>query len=193
MKDSKLYKNINNKRREGRNSKWFTKFLLSIIIILVSLIVTNFSESIRNTFKEKVLEENINFNKINKMYKKYIGNINNNDETIKVVSNYNDLNNVEKEKKEDGSYEIFVGKSYPVTFLESGIVVFIGDKNNYNDMVIVQGNDGVDIWYSQVVMNNYSLYDYVSKGEILGETNKDTLILNIVKDGKSLEYEKYFA
>ena len=35
------------------------------------------------------------------------------------------------------------------------------------------------------------LYDYVEKGELLGETNNNTLFLTFQKNGEYLDYKKY--
>lgn len=195
MKESKYYrKKI--KKDDDKNYIWITKLLLSIIICLVCLIITNFNVELRNNFKKNFLEESINFVGFNKFYKKYIGSENivnkdKDDTEVVVVNNEIEFNNLDRIEV-DGSYKIKVGDYYPVSFLESGLIVYIGDKDNYKNTVIIQGNDGVDIWYTNVKLNDYSLYDYVKKGDILGESLSDEIIVTIMKDGKKLNYEDYF-
>ncbi len=46
---------------------------------------------------------------------------------------------------------------------ESGIVVYIGEKENYKQTVIVQQMNGVDVWYGNIKQANVKLYDYVEK------------------------------
>jgi len=197
MKDSKYYKKKlqQNKKNKIGNTSWLSKVLISIIIILLSLILTNFNKDIKEFYTKNILEYNLSFNQINKIYEKYIGNINK--EKVKTSdTNYvsNEITDIKllPKTEEDGSYKIDVGLDFPVTFQESGIIVFIGDKESLKNTVIVQGNDGVDIWYSNIIHNDYSLYDYVKKGDILGTTNTDNLILTITKDGKKLTYDEYF-
>ena len=50
MKDSKYYRRMLIKNN-GNDKKWLTKMLLSIIVVLVSLIITNFDKDVRSEFK----------------------------------------------------------------------------------------------------------------------------------------------
>lgn len=194
MKDSKYYKKMCLKKnnKELCNNVWISKLLISIIIVLSSLIVTNFNSDIKDLFKENVLESNISFSKLNKLYQKYIGEFIKSDSgEVLVANNDNELNNQDI-KEEDGSYIIEVDKDYPINFMASGIIVYIGEKDDLGNTVIVQGNDGVDLWYSNIFVSDYSLYDYVKKGDILGSTNSEYLKLTIMKDGTKLSYDEYF-
>ena len=67
-----------------------------------------------------------------------------------------------------------------------------GTKDGLSNTVIVQGNDGVDIWYSGVSLNEYGLYDYVSEGDVLGGSILEYGFVSIVKDGEKITYEEYF-
>ncbi len=188
MKESKYYKKIQERNRcFNSDKKWVSKLLLSIIIVLLCLIVTNFSNDLRTDFIREVLDKNINFSYFNKLYKKYIGG--NEVEEDMVVANYLDDTNYEEI---DGSYYFSSNTSSFVEVKKSGIIVYVGDKDNLGNTVIIQGNDGVDIWYSNIELSDYSLYDYVSSGEILGSLVNDKYILTIVKDGEKLKYEEYF-
>ena len=75
--------------------------------------------------------------------------------------------------------------------IESGIVVFIGEKENYGNTIIIQGVDGVDIWYGNTDNTNVKLYDYVEKGSMIAMTKTEDLYLVFQKDGKFLDYKKY--
>lgn len=185
MKDSKYYKKMLN-RSNQKDRGWLNKLLLSIIVMLLCLIVTNFDSDIRESFTKNVLEENINFGYFNKLYKKFVGG-NVKDETL-IVSNTNLINYEEV----DDSYKISISKEEGISNYSSGIIVYNGIKDNLGSTVIVQGNDGVDIWYSNMSLNGYSLYDYVSKGEILGNSLSDYYMITIVKDGEKIKYEEYF-
>ena len=74
--------------------------------------------------------------------------------------------------------------------IENGIVVFIGKKDNYGDTIIIEGTDGIDIWYSNV-KSSLKLYDYVEKGSLVGEALSNDIYLVYKKDGKVLNYEDY--
>ena len=195
MKDSKFYNKIYGKKKEVSNKIWLSKLLLSIIFILISLIVTNLDSDLKDKYVSNVLEHNISFSSINKFYNKYFGSVIKDKEDDvsgdEVLTFNEELAMLDKEGVND-SYKINVGFEYVVSFLKSGIIVYVGEKDNLGNTVIVQGNDGVDIWYSNVIMNEYSLYDYVKEGDILGITKDEYLYLTIKKDGNSISYDEYF-
>ena len=80
-----------------------------------------------------------------------------------------------------------------INSLQSGIVVYCGEKDDYGNTVIIQGVDGVDIWYGNLTNVSVKLYDYVEKDKLIGETNSDLLYLVIKKDNNFLKYEDYQA
>jgi hypothetical protein len=161
--------------------------LLSIIVVLVSLIITNFDKDIRSEFKRIVLEENINFGKFKKIYNEFVGGKEKEDTLVVSLTNLIDY------EKIDNSYRVKVTSDDAIEFMASGFIVYVGNKDDLGNTVIVQGNDGIDIWYSNVSLNNYSLYDYVRKGEILGSSLSDYYLFTIIKDGKKIKYEEYFG
>ena len=180
MKESKYYK-----RKYGNkfNYNWLSKLLLSIIILLISLIVCNFDTDLRDSFSKNVLEDNINFSFFNKYYKKFMS---------KEDSDTMEVGNVslnEEREYVDGTYKIKYGVDAPIYVLAPGIIVFDGTKDGLSNTVIVQGNDGVDIWYSGVSLNEYGLYDYVSEGDVLGGSILEYGFVSIVKDGKLKKIE----
>ena len=82
-----------------------------------------------------------------------------------------------------------MGSNYAVPVLESGIVVYKGEKDNYGNTIIVQQINGIDMWYGNIIDSNVKLYDYVTKGSILGNCN-DYLYVVFKKDGNVLPYEE---
>ena len=78
-----------------------------------------------------------------------------------------------------------------VPTIESGIVVFIGEKEKIGKTIIIEQVNGIDTFYSNINFNNLKLYDYVEKGELLGEVKNNELYLTFQKDGKYLDYKKY--
>ena len=99
---------------------------------------------------------------------------------------------VYSEKKEylDG-LELIVTDEYLVPALDNGLVLFIGEKEGYGNVVIIENGDGIDIWYGNI-NSNVKLYDYVSKGELIGSTNGDKLYVVYEKNGIILNYEDHF-
>lgn len=190
MKDSKYYKKYF-KGKENSNKSWLSKILICVIILLLCLIVTNFNKDFKDKFVNKVLEDNLDFTKISKVYDKFVGENKEKDREA-LVSSTGSIMDMEKEEY-NGSYKVKVDLEYPIHLINSGIIVYIGDKDEYKSTVIVQGNDGVDIWYSNIIISDYSLYDYVKKDEIIGTSNSDEIIITMMRDGKKLSYEEYFG
>lgn len=191
MKDSKYYKKKLKKqgKDDERLSILFSKLLLAVIFVLGSLVLTNFSSSLKDKYVKEVLEKNIDISYINKFYNKYIGRGKKEEEEVLVAN----LDSSKEYEKVGESVKFTMEAEEPITTLEGGIIVFIGDKDDLGNTVIVQGNDGVDIWYSNILMTDYSLYDYVSKGDKLGVSMSDNYLVTIKKDDKTLEYEEYIS
>jgi len=188
-------KNKRNKKIINKNSsKKITKFLITIILTLTTLILLKNNTKLKTLFYEKVLTKNFNFATINKVFKDKFGSPIPFSETIiqkDVTPVFNEkLEYTEKSKYLDG-VKLTVSKNYLVPTLESGMVVFIGEKENYGNTVIISGIDGIDVWYSNINASSLKLYDYVEKGSFVGEA-KDTIIYLVYKkDGKVLNYEDY--
>ncbi len=79
---------------------------------------------------------------------------------------------------------------YEVPILQTGLVIFIGEKEGYGNVVIVEQLDGVDCWYGNLSSWNVKLYDYVEEGTPLGVVNKE-LYLVYKKEGEMISYEDY--
>ena len=181
---------MKNKKAENIGTIFFIKLLISIVLTLVILILIKSSSNFKNNFYNKVFGNNISFTYIKDVYSKYIGDFDIFDNVVKTQTVFNEeLTYTSKEKYLDG-VKLNVGSNYLVPINESGIVVFIGEKEGYKNIVIIQRIDGVDEWYGNIENVNVKLYDYVKKNDLLGECNKD-LYLVYKKDGNVLDYEKY--
>ena len=93
--------------------------------------------------------------------------------------------NVNEYEEVDGRYKFKQDAESPAISLTPGIIVFYGTKEELGNTVIVQGNDGVDIWYSGVTLSSFSIYDYVSKG------NKILAIVDLSKNRKVSQVSAY--
>ena len=87
--------------------------------------------------------------------------------------------------------KLVVSKNTLVNNITSGVVVFSGEKDNYGNTVIIQGIDGVDIWYGNLENVSVSLYDYIEANTVIGETKDEYLYLVIKKDNEYIKYENY--
>ena len=180
------------KKKDNNKSINLTKFLLVIILTLITLIAIKKDIKFKELFYKYIYEDSINFAKINEYYEKIFGSyIPFEDTTNKVTPVFNEkLTYISSNKYLDG-VKLTVEKNYLVPVLQSGLVVYIGEKEGYGNTVFVQGIDGIDIWYGNVNNISISLYDYIDKKSLLGTTKDDVLYLVYKKDGEILNYEEY--
>ena len=87
--------------------------------------------------------------------------------------------------------QLEVASNYLVPNLESGMVIFVGEKENLGKTVIIEQVNGVEVWYSNLSSININIYDYVEKGSLIGEVSDQKLYLTFKKDGQILNYEDY--
>ena len=169
---------------------FFLKLLISIVIMLVILILIKANSGFKNAFYKKVYSDNISFTYIKKLYNKYIGDTDILDKVVKTETVFSEQLIYESEEKYLDGVKLIVGKNYLVPISESGIVVFIGEKDDYKNTVIIQRIDGIDQWYGNIENVNVKLYDYVKKGSLIGEAS-NYLYLVYKKNGNALNYEDY--
>ena len=168
---------------------YIAKTLITVIITLIVLILIKSSSSFKNNFYKQVYDTNFSFTKISNLYNKYFGKI---VEIPKDPSEpvFNEKLSYNKQKAYYDGVSLSVGKNYLVPIQESGLVVFIGEKEHYGNVVIIQQINGIDMWYGNINHTDVNLYDYVSKGTPLGECD-DQLYLLFKQNGEVLNYEKY--
>lgn len=182
----------NKTKTKKQPTKYLTKFLCTIIITLICLIGAKKSTNFKEMLHKNVYEKNFSFATINNLYEKYFGS------TLPLEQMFSTKTEpvfsetftfTKKEEYLDGM-KFTVTNKYLMPNIESGMVVFIGEKEGYGNTIIIQQVDGVDIWYSNVE-SNVKLYDYIEKGDVLGEVNGDYLYMVIKKDGINIKYEEY--
>ncbi len=171
-------------------SRLFTKILLSVIFVLISTIYMKLDPANLEYFKKQFFESNFTFTKINNWYHDMFGSILPSVTEPKSSMVHSNKETLEKQSYLDG-YKVSSSKGIPISTLQSGILVFMGEKEGYGNTFIVQGVDGVDIWYGGLKDTNLKLYDYIDQNTILGNTTEDFYCLVFQKDGKALSYEEY--
>lgn len=185
--------NKKNSKTKNKIFKYISKTLILVCLTLITLIVLKTNPKLQKSFYQYVFEDNITFAKINKWYESKFGSSIPFKDLIK--DNTKQVFNEKLEYKEANKYEdgvkLTVDNNYLIPILESGLVVFIGDKDNYKNTVIIQQVNGIDVWYSNVTNTNLKLYDYVEKGSLIGETINNELVLIFKKDGKVIDYQDY--
>ena len=166
-----------------------TRVLLSIILIISILILTKFNDHNKELINKYLFQDSLKFTKVNKWYQDKFGNLipdTNNNELVFS----SDLSKNKYTNYQDG-VQIEYPKNSPVSTLYGGIIIFIGEKDNYGNVVIIQGNDGIDYTYGNITNININLYDYIEKDTIIGEAKDDYIYLVLEKDGKYLKYDEY--
>ena len=172
---------------------YVNKILFTAVLVVITLITLKSNEKIRLEFYKKVYDQNISFITINKLYQKYFGSplpFQNwfKDKTQTVFNEK--LKYQEISLYKDGA-KLIVDTSYLVPTLETGMVVFMGEKEDYGNTIIVEQTDGVCTWYGNIKNTSLKLYDYIEKGSLIGEVNTNELYLVFKKEGKNISYVDY--
>lgn len=172
-------------------SNFLNRFLITCLITIISLIMFKKDVSFKRYFSDNILSNNFNFASINSLYTKYFGG------TLPFKNLIPDIQPVFNEKLSysgvsdylDG-VSLSVSDDYLVPSISDGLVVFIGEKEGYGNTVIIEGTDGIDVWYSNMSSISLSMYEYVGGGSFIGNCSNN-LYLVFKKDGNVLDYKKY--
>ena len=195
--DLEIQKYLNQKKVKEKPKKknifvsLINKILICFILVIASLILMKSNKDFKNYLEKNVYTDNFSFAYINNLYNKYFGSVIPSYKTEDVTPVFNEkleYNNVNKYL--DG-FKLDVKSNYLVPIIEAGIVVFSGEIENYGKVVIIEGIDGVDIWYGNIKNPNIKLYDYVTKGDYLGEVENNTLYLVFEKNKEYLDFNEY--
>lgn len=170
--------------------KWLSKLFITVILFLICLILIKSDHKFKSEFYVKVYEDNFNFAYINTLYQKYFGSSFPLDIFNKTEKVFSEKLVYENSTKYLDGVSLEITDKYLVPSLNTGLVIFVGEKENYGKTVIVGGSDGIDIWYSNMELINVKLYDYISSGTLIGEASKN-LYLVFKKDGEVLDYNEY--
>lgn len=169
-----------------------SRTLITVILVLISIIFVNGSDKNLNAYKEKILNKTFLFAPFKDWYQKNFGEVIplklETEKTETVFDNELIYSNIEPY---ENGFSLAVEQNALINNITSGIVAYIGEKENYGNTLIVQGIDGVDIWYGNITNTDLTLYDYVEKNTILGEAKTENIYLVLNKDGEYLNYEEY--
>ena len=172
MKKKNKIKIINEEKIIKYLRSLILRTLTVIIIFLIIAIISKCNKEYKDLIVTNLYEKNISFTKIKNIYNQYLGGIIPLD---KVTNNITPVFNETLEYTNESIYydgvKLEVATSYLVPVLEDGLVVFIGEKENYGNVIIIQGIDGIDIWYGNMANTSVKLYDYVEKGSLLENQN----------------------
>ena len=197
MVESKFYQKKKQKNESSKIKKYINQYiikvLITVVVLLILLIGFKWTQNFKQQFNKAVYHTNFSFSQVKEFYQKHFGEdlISKNIEKEALV--FEEKLTYSKESLYQDGVALSVKENYMIPSLESGIVVFIGKKDQYNQTIIVQGMNGVDVWYGNLESENVKLYDYVEKGSLIGQTKDNTLYLAFQKEGKFVNYKDYLS
>ena len=173
---------------------FFIKLFLCCILFLIMAILCKGNYISKDYIYEIIYKDNFNFSNFNKFYNNYFGGIfpiefisDNISEVFHEELNYNQLDIYEEGVVLDVNFQ------YLVPSLEDGIVLYVGEKDKYNHVVIIQNKDGVDFWYGNFCNIDVKLYDMVNSGTYLGEVCDNKLYLVFSRGNDFLKYDNFLS
>lgn len=183
----------NNSKLKRKIFGLLSRTLITIILFLVCIILCKSSTSIKKDIYKYVYNTNFKFSSFHLLYKKYLGDILPLDTFIdsKEQEVFNEKLSYNKSSIYKDGVKLSVSANYLVPTLESGIVVYIGEKNSYQNTIIIQQINGIDVWYGNIKNSSVKIYDYIEKGNLLGEADGDFIYMVFAKEGKFLDYKEY--
>lgn len=171
--------------------RFFIKCAICIVIALSLLIFIKYDSNNKKIIYNFLYKKNITMASINKIYTKYFGNVIPLNKVSNTTEVFNEKIMYKDISKYKNGYKLVTDENYLIPIIESGVVVFIGEKEDYGNTVIIEQVDGVRTWYGNIDKVNVNIYDYVTKNEYLAITNKDYFYLVFEKDNKFIDYKNY--
>ena len=172
-------------KSSNKKSSSFIKIVLNklfTIVIFTMIIMTlcNYSDKFKSFVVNDVLNSTMDFSLINRVVNNFT-NVFKNEKTKNVSLTFDNKRGEQyldgvKYKTEDNE-DVFVK--------ESGIVTFIGNKEGYNNTVIVQQSNGYYAWYGNI-KESVKLYDYIEKGNVIGKSSNEWYYA-LFKDDKKVD------
>ena len=166
------------------------KFLLMVIVYLLGMITVKVNPDLQPKIKEKVYENSFSFTKIRNLYQKYFGKLVPDNSPEKTVAVFGETIQYLRKEEVEGGVKLIVDEHYSVPLIESGLIVYVGEKNGMNTIIVDQV-DGVSVTYQNVNLKDYKLYDYLEKGQIVGNVVANELYLFFQKEGEEVSYQEY--
>lgn len=176
--------------------KTITNLLLKILICNLIFLILIFLSKNKIEYKDKIFnllyEDSIKFAEFKKIYNKYLGGV------LSIGDRYNTESYVFDEKINyhaiidyyDGA-KLSVSEHYLVPNIREGIVVYIGKKDKYGSVVIVEDNIGIYNWYGNICNSTLKIYDHIDKSNYIGESCQNYIYLVFSKDSTFLDYNKF--
>lgn len=178
------YKNKKDLKGNKVFKKILSKLFTIVIFTMLVIILSNYSPKFKNFIINKVLNNTIDFSIVNKITN-HVTDVFKTDENIKEVFKEN---NQTSEKYKDG-VKYSVNKDEDIYVKDSGIVTYIGDKDGYNNTIIIQQSNGYYAWYGNI-KENIKLYDYVEKNTVIGKSISNEYYYVLLKDNEPINIDE---
>lgn len=201
-KVNEVHKRIRSKKNSTSNNtkeskdyrikiRWFIiKLSIMLVLFLSFTVMVKTNTNLKNKIYKYVYNTNISFATIKKFYNDHLGN-------VIPFQNVFSEKKVFSEKLEYISLSTYnkgvklkLNENYAIPILKGGIVIFVGEKENMGNTVIIQQSNGIDAWYGNLSNVNLKLYDYVEDNMIIGEAKNNELYLLFQKDGVDVNYKE---
>ena len=190
--NNRLYQ-LKKKQDKKENNKlyfYIFKFFAVIIIFVFGSLLIRKNSNFKALVFNKIYKNNISFAYIKNIYNKYIGNILPFQNVLKEKKVFSEKLEYNSLSKYDNGIKLTLNDSYLVPIIKDGIVVFIGEKENYGNTVIISQTDGINTWYGNLSNVNVKLYDNVETNSILGEVKNNELYLLFERNGEYIDYKE---
>lgn len=165
---------------------------MTILLTLIILINIKKDSGFKNKFYSLVYENNFDFAYVNSLYKQYFGDVIPFQNMLSTQPVFNETLVYDSYKPYLDGIRLNITEDYLVPVIDSGLVVFVGEKEGYGQVVVIEQIDGTDCWYGNLDTINIELYDYVEEGSLLGSAS-ESLYLVYKKEGEIISYEKYLS
>lgn len=172
------YKNKKDSKANNIFKKILSKLFTIVIFTMIVITLSNTSPKFKSFIVDKVLNSTIDFSFVNKLSNKVTNVFKTPNNTLPVVKEENNR----KERYKDG-IKYIVNKGTGVNIKDSGIVTYIGNKDGYNNTVIIQQSNGYYAWYGNI-KEEVKLYDYIESGNKIGSSLTNEYYYVLLKDNK---------
>ena len=145
---TRIKKNVKVKRKLKKSVKDFiSRTMITVILFLVALILVRENKEFKKMIIDNIYNNSFQFTEAKKIYEKYFGKVLSIDKIAPPEESvFNEKIAYKKSNVYKDGVELEVEEEYLIPAIESGIVVYMGEKKYYGTTVIIQQIDGVAVW-----------------------------------------------
>ena len=175
--------------------KLLIKFFVCSSIFLIFSILVKGGVLDKYSIKKIIYQDHLEFSKFKNFYDRYLGGVfpltgidgTGVHQVFQEKLEYSDIKDYQ-----DGAV-LSVRNGYLVPVTDEGIIVYVGEKDGYGNVVMLENSQGVDIWYGNICNSNFKLYDQLKVGDYIGQSCDDKIYLVYSKQNKILDYRDYLS